>query len=278
MATQGDQRGGAVESQGLERGAKVAGILAGAVALLVVSVDGQGRPGGAAIGVLTIYGRAHVILALALLSAALTLTVVRAQSAKAALLAVVVLWGAQLGGVGVVAYRRWPHYYGCCSNYDVSVGAMKGLAAAMAVTGGAAAGLAVAALLAGGHLRWRGSGWRVLVAWPLALAVLVAVPRLVVGGWGDVREVGARVVMYAVPIAVAIAVSALLDRAPALVLLSAVAVDALLLTQGRPFVELGAPRSLAMSLVIMVVGLLALLRLLPLLRSSPPKAEPVVPA
>ena len=99
----------------------------------------------------------------------------------------------------------------------------------------------MAALLEGGHLRWRGSAWRVLVAWPLALGVLVAVPRLVVGGWGDVHELGARVVMYALPMAVAIAVSALLDRAPALVLLSAVAADALLLTRGRPFIELGAP-------------------------------------
>ena len=241
----------------------IAALLSGAVSAAVVSVDGKGEIGGVFAGEkLTIYGPAQAALAIALAVAGLLLLVTRRRVAVAALLGVAGLCAAQLAGTGLVARRRWPLYWGCCSPGNVTeeelVRALAtGMAAACAVTAVAC----VVVLVWKRHLRWSGVG--AAVAFPVALFVAIAGPRLVEGGWHDVPELAAWALMYSFPFAAGLAASALIQRLSALAVVGAVACSALVAKVGESFLELtqkgGAD---ALALVVLAAVAVAASRLI----------------
>ena len=95
----------------------VGALLAGAVGVAVIAVDGSGQIGGVFVREQpTIYGPGQVALTLVLAVAGLLVLVVRRHVAVTALLAVIALCAAQLAGTGLVARRRWPAFWGCCSS------------------------------------------------------------------------------------------------------------------------------------------------------------------
>jgi hypothetical protein len=194
----------------------IGALLSGAGSAAVVAVDGKGELGGAfARDQLTVYGPAQAALALALAVAGLVLLVTRRRVAGAALLGVIGLCAAQLAGAGLVAVRRWPLYWGCCSPEDVTErDLVRALASGMAVACAVTAVACVLALVWRRDLGWRGVG--AAVAIPIALVVALAAPRLVVGGWVDVRELAAWALMYSLPFAGGLAVSSLMQRFAAL--------------------------------------------------------------
>jgi hypothetical protein len=249
-------------------------LLAGAVSAAVVAVDGSGQLGGAfARDQVTIYGPAQAALAIALAVGGILLLVVRRRAHVSALLGVTGLCAAQLAGAGFVGYRRWPLYWGCCSSGPVTEpDLVHRLAMAMGVVCAVTAVACVVILAWKGFLRWHGLA--VAVAIPVALVVAVAVPRLVAGGWGDKRELAAWALIYSLPYASGLAVSAFMERFAALAVVGAVSCSALIARVGEPFLGQHRPWGDALSLVLLAAAAVAVSRLIPQGRRAP---QPRVP-
>lgn len=241
----------------------IGALWSGAVSVVVVAVDGKGAfPGAFARGQLTVYGPAHAALAVVLAVAGLLVLRTRGRVAVAALLGVIGLCAAQLAGAGLVARRRWPLYWGCCASGNVTEGDLvRDLATGMAVACSVTAAACVGVLVRKRYLGWRGV-WATVAA-PVALLVAVALPRLVAGSWEDERELAAWALMYSLPFAGALAISALMERFAALAVATAVACSALVATVGKPFLLLGRPWSAALVLVIAAGVAVAAARLIP---------------
>ncbi len=215
--------------------AAVAAAGAGCLSAAVLAVGGAGGLGGAYSRGLTIYGRSHALLALALAAVGLLLLVVRRSDGVVALLGVAVLLAALLAGAGIVGRRRWPLYWGCCSPKAVTEGELvRTLATAMGVVCALAALVCVVVLLSG--LSLSGSRLALTVAVPVALVVAIVVPRIMVGGWEDEREVVARALMYSLPIGATLVLAAAMPRLAALAVVAATVAAALVLTTGEPFI------------------------------------------
>lgn len=235
----------------------IAALLTATASVVTLAVDAGGDLGGAFRREHTIYGVAHVCLALALVPVGVSLLVARSRDVAGILIGVVALSAAQLGGVGLVAFRRWPLYAGCCSTELVSQGQVRSLAVAMASAGAVTAVLCVVALVRIGCLTRHRIDLPVVVAALTALVVAVTVPGLVVGAWSDTHELVAWAVMCSLPFAAALVVSALVERVAGLALLGAVAGSAVLVTAGSPFIALGRPPGDAMLLVVGAAAVVA---------------------
>lgn len=251
-------------------GVRVVGIgalIAGALSAAVVAVDGTGQIGGALTGGQpTIYGPAQAALAVALVGAGLLLLFARGRGAVAALLSVTGLCAAQLAGAGLVGFRRWPHFWGCCTPEIVTEqGLVRTLALVMAVVCAVVALACVVLLFSARHVRWKGVDVIVVVAFAAGLVVAIAGPRLVVGGWEvDVKGLAAWALMYSLPFAVGLALSGLMQRVAALVTTGAVASSCLIATVGESFFELNQPWGSAQALVFGAAAAVAATRLLPM--------------
>lgn len=243
----------------------IGALCSGAVSAVVVAVDGKGQIGGAFAGAQpSVYGPGQAALALALAVAGLLVLVARRRVAVAALLGVVGLCAAQLAGAGLVGRRRWPLFWGCCSSEVVTAkDLVRTLAAAMAVVCAVTAVACIGVLAWRRYLRWAGVDLPLVVAFAAALVVAIAGPRLVVGGWDDERELAAWALMYSLPFAAALAISALMQRIAALVMAGMVAASALIATVGESFFELDQPWGDAQALVILAAVAVATTRLMP---------------
>jgi hypothetical protein len=247
----------------------IGALLSGAVSAAVVAIDGRGDLGGAfASKALTIYGPGQAALAVALAVAGALLLVTRRRLPVLALLGVIGLCAAQLAGLGLVAFRRWPLYWGCCATGHVTHGDfVRAVAVVMAVVCAVTAVACVVALVEERHLRWNGM-WGA-VAFPVALVVAVGGPRLVVGGWADVPGLAAWGLMYSLPFAAGLAVSALMPRLAAVVVAAAVACSALIASLGSSFLELNQPWGGARAIVVLAAVTVAASRLTPTGRRAP---------
>jgi hypothetical protein len=245
----------------------VAALVSGGFSAVVVALPGRGYIGGGfAPDQTTIYGPAHAALALALASAGLLLVVSSRREPMAALLGVIGLCSAQLAGVGLVGYRRWPLYWGCCSiKYVTHQELVRNLAVAMAVVCAVTAVASLLVLVSQRFLAWQ--GWAAAVAFPVALVVAVAVPGIMAGDPYDERDLVAAALTYSVPFGAALAVSGLMVRPAALVVAATVAGSALIATVGSPFLETVLPFRAAQALAVGSAGLVAVARLVP--RRSP---------
>lgn len=229
----------------------VAALLAGVVSAAVVAVDGTGRIEGAiASDQPTIYGPAQTTLSAGLVVAGLLLLLAaRGRVAAAALTGVVGLLSAQLAATGLVAYRRWPLYWGCCTPEAVTEQELvRTLALLIAVVCGLTALASVVLLFAARYAVWTGASFAVAVAMAAGLTVALAGPPLVAmgGGWAsDVKDLVAVALMYSLPLGIALALSSLMPRLAALTMAGAVAASVLATTLGEPsFFEFGDARVL----------------------------------
>lgn len=251
-----------------DRGVWLMGVLAlpsGAVSAAVVAIDGTGRIGGAFAGEqTTIYGPSQAVLSLALAVAGVLALVARRRVAVTAVLGVIGLCASQLAGAGLVGLRRWPHFWGCCSPEAVTeTDLVRNLAVVMAVVCALTAVLCVVVLFTRGYAVWAGLEVPVVVAFTVALTVAIAGPRLVVGGWSDGRGLAAWALMYSLPFAAALAISALMRRLTALSMAAVVASSALIATAGESFLELNQPWGDAQVLVVVGALTVAAARLIP---------------
>lgn len=259
------------ERSGSVRLVGVVALTAGAVTAAVVAVDGTGQVGGAITGDQpTIYGPAQPTLAVGLAVSGLFLLVARGRGAVAALVSVIGLCAAQLAGTGLVGFRRWPLFWGCCTPEAVTEqNLVRTLALVMAVVCAVTAVACVVVLVAARHVRWTGVDVTVVVAFTVALVVAIAGPRLVVGGWADdVKGLAAWALMYSLPFAAALALSGLMPRFAALATIGAVASSALIATVGESHLELNQPWGHAQALVIAAAVVVAATRLFPLAKKT----------
>lgn len=252
----------------------IGSLLSGALSGAVVAVDGRGQIGGAFTGEQpTIYGAAQAALALAIAIGGLLLLVARRPAAVAALLGMTGLCAAQLAGTGLVGRRRWPHFWGCCTPETVTEqDLVTTLTVVMAAVCAVTALACVVVLVWAGYVRWAGVDLPAVVAFAVALVVAVAGPCLVVGGWDDARGLAAWALMYSLPFAAGLAISALMQRLAALATVGAVASSALIATVGESFLELNQPWGNAQVLVIAGAAAVAATRLFPRLKSVPAEA------
>ena len=234
-------------------------LTASAVALGCLCVDGRNRFVALSdmhdqlwVG-FTIYSLDHVVLGLCLLLAAVALLVVRPVWKRVTLGAVAGMCAAQLAGLGMVSFRRWPAFAGSYGTVP-DWGLVRALAAVMAVICGIAAIACLAFVVRRGTPRRRA----LLVAGPLGLMLVVVLPFLVPWAGADLGDRMAVVLMYGLPFGVALAVTGLLDFGPAFVVTAAVAVSGVLMAlTSTAFVS---PDHLV--LTIGLVGLSALANLL----------------
>ena len=255
------------EGSGRVRLVGVVAFLAGAVSTAVVAVDGSGQVGGGVTGDQpTIYGPAHATLAIGLVVAGLLLLVARGRGAVAALLSVIGLCAAQLAGTGLVGFRRWPLFWGCCATEPVTErDLVRTLALVMAVVCAVTAVACVVVLVSARLVRWPGVNLTVVVALAAAVVVAIVAPRLVVGGWAvDLTDLAAWALMYSLPFAAALALSGLMERIAALVTAGAVVSSAFIATLGESHFSLHQPWGDARALVIAAAGAVAATRLFPL--------------
>ena len=251
-------------------------LLSGAVSATVVAIDGRGRIGGAFAGEqTTIYGPSQAALSLVVAVAGVLLLVARRRAAVAALLGVIGLCAAQLAGAGLVGRRRWPHFWGCCAPEAVTENDLvRSLATAMAVVCALTAVLCLVVLVKRGYLGWAGFELRVVLAFMAALTVAIAGPRLVVGGWNDERGLAAWALMYSLPFAAGLAISALMPRLAALAVVAVVAASAVIATVGQSFLELNQPWGDAQVLVVLGALVVGATRLIPWDKRARAEATP----
>jgi hypothetical protein len=236
------------------------------VAAVVIAIDGTGSATVAFMDpsdrAATVYGVGPVLLAITLVAAGLLLLVVRHRVALTALLGVAGLCAAQLAGTGLVARRRWPLYWGCCADDAITARELvRWLALGMVVACALAAVVCIVVLVRGRCLRRPGFDLRSLVAFATALLVAVLGPYLAETDHG--HDLAAWSLMYGVPFAVALALTALVPRAAALVLSASVAGSALAAQAGASFMELRQPWEGALPLVLLAAAVAALGLLLP---------------
>lgn len=243
----------------------IGALVSGAVSAATLALDGQGRIGGALTGAQpTIYGPGQAALAVVLAVGGLLVLIVRRPVALGALLGVIGLCAAQLAGTGLVGRRRWPLFWGCCTDEAVTEGELvRMLATVMAVACGVTAVACLIVLVRRRQVRWIGFDLPVVVAFPAALVVAIAGPRLVAGGWGDASDLAAWALMYSLPFAAGLALSALMQRFAALAMAGAVGGSALVATVGDSFLELNQPWGDAQALVVLAAVIVAASRLIP---------------
>jgi len=140
---------------------------------------------------------------------------------------------------------------------------VRALAVVMAVVCAVVAAGCVVVLIWGRYVHWRGFKFPVVVAFAVALVVAVAGPRLVVGGWDDVKGLVAWALMYSLPFAAGLVLSALMHRMAALVTTTMVACSALIATDGESFFSRIQPWGDAQTLVITAAAAVAATRLSP---------------
>ncbi|WP_224274694.1 hypothetical protein [Nocardioides lacusdianchii] len=235
----------------------VGALLAGAMACIVVAVDGDGSWGGGFAGSsLTIYGPGQAALAVALVltGALLVLPHIRHE---AVLLAIAGLLAAQIAGTGLVGFRRWPLYWGCCAPSGITEQALvRALALLLAGAGGVAALLCARRLVRTRHSWSTGPQGMGAAAVAGAATVALVGPLLVVHGDpnADVRDLLAWGVTYALPYAAALALAGWMRTRAALTLLGAVALSTVAAHAGAAMLELRQPWGAALVLVLGVVG------------------------
>jgi hypothetical protein len=250
---------------GPPRRVQVAGaaVVSGAVSALVVAYHGTGGPrGGFSVEENTIYGPSHLALAIGLAGAGVLLAVVKRQELVVALLGVIGVFGAQLAGVGLVGYRRWPLYWGASSDVVVHhEDLVRRLALLMGALCALTAFASLAVLVARRSFRWQ--GWTTAVALAAAMVVLVLVPPLIASdGFGTHNSVAAALT-YSVPFAGALTLAGLTSRFAALVITAAVAVSAVIAVAGQSMLDLILPFHDAQGLVVGAAVVVALASLLP---------------
>lgn len=161
-----------------------AAVLAGLFGTLTVALPGERRlhlGGGFARDQVTAYGPAHAALALSPVLTGLGLALARRPVQIVAATGVAGFLSAQLAGVGCVATRRWPLYWGCCAVRGVEhESLMTRLALLMGLGCAAVAVSCLLLLVQGGLLEWqRGTA---VLAPAVALGVLEAIPWIMAGG------------------------------------------------------------------------------------------------
>ncbi len=241
----------------------LAALGSGVLSTFVVNLGGRGSVGGGfAEEQSTVYGPAHAVLAVALAISGLALVVSSRREAVAPLLGVIGVRSSQLAGVGLVAYRRWPLYWGCCSMKGVTHESLvRDLALLMGLACGATALACLVALANQRCLRWR--GWAAAVAFPVALVVVVGISHLMKSYRGGARDLVAAALTYSIPFAAALAVSGLMARLAALVVTVSVAGSALIATSGAPFLDRSLPFHDAQAFAVGAAVVVALVRLVP---------------
>jgi hypothetical protein len=224
-----------------------AAVLAGLFGTLTVALPGERRlhlGGGFARDQVTAYGPAHAALALSPVLTGLGLALARRPVQIVAATGVAGFLSAQLAGVGCVATRRWPLYWGCCAVRGVEhESLMTRLALLMGLGCAAVAVSCLLLLVQEGLLEWqRGTA---VLAPAVALGVLEAIPWIMATSTpyvsGDVSDLGAAFLTYSGPFAAALVVSAFMSRGPALVVIGAVVASAVIGTAGRPFLDTVLP-------------------------------------
>ena len=246
-------------------------VLAGTASLVVLGIGGNGGLGGAFSHGVTIYGRAHVVLASALVVVGLVLFASRSRAGDTALLAVIVLVPGLLAGAGVVGYRRWPLYKGCCATKPVNDWElMRLLAMGMGVVCAVVAIAGLVALVVGRHLT--GNVVSIVVAVPVLAVVTVYVPRLAYGDWEDERELVAWALMYSLPLSAVLLLAVAMPRVPALATVALVACAAVVTLAGEPFILLQGrygDQTKAAVVVLAACLVVGATRLLSMARQSP---------
>lgn len=249
-------------------------VLAGAFSVWVVATDGQGHLGGAWLSDgPTIYGPLQVLLAVALAASALVVMVWRGPATPGAALAVAGLCAAVLAGTGVVSARRWPLYWGCCSDASITrPDLVRSLALMMAVACAVAAVACLAILVRSSADRPPVSLTAPAVLSGLAVAILG--PLLVVEGRStDTRDLIAWSLMYAGPLGTALVISGFLPRSTALVLAGSVLLCAAAAVMGDSFLETRQPWGAARPLVLACAAVVLLTRFVPS-RDTQPRPQP----
>ena len=240
--------------------AGVCALGAAVVAAVVIAIDGSGAISTAftepAPRAVTVYGVGSLLLAVALGVSGLLVLVVRHRVAVTALVGVAGLCAAQLAGTGLVARRRWPLYWGCCAEDAITARELvRGLALGMAVVCALAAVVCLVVLVGGRFLRRPGADLRTVVAFATALVVALLGPSLADPGYG--HDVAAWSLMYGVPFAVALALTALVPRGAGLSLAAGVAASALAAQAGASYLELRQPWDGALLLVLLASAVAA---------------------
>jgi hypothetical protein len=210
---------------------------AGTIALACLAVDGQRRlvnpydlwnplTEGR-----TLYSLDHVVLAVTMMVAGLALAWSRSSGWRVELAAVAGLCAAQLAGLGTVAFRKWPAFAG---GYGTAVEwrQVRVLAVLMA-TACVVAAVACLAVVWRRRVRQRRA---LLVSVPLGMVVAVALPFLVPWAGADVPDRVAVALMYGVPLGLALGLTGIMGRRPAVVVGVAVAFSGILMGLSRAFV------------------------------------------
>lgn len=247
------------------------GLFAGLLSATVVALDGQGHLGGAfRSDQLTIYGPGQAALAVAVGMAGIVLLGTRRPSGVVAVVGLIGLGTAQLAGLGLVAVRRWPLYWGCCAPQNVSeTNLVRGLAAGMALVCGVVAVTCLVILVRRDDLRWDRLG--LVVALPVALVVAIAGPLVASSRWGgddDLSALTAWALMYSLPVAAGLVVSARMPRWAALVMAAGIVGSAAVATLGSFFLEFKLLWGDARALVIVAAVVVAVTRLISFARTS----------
>jgi hypothetical protein len=213
-------------------------VTSGVVALGCLAVDGRDRLVGFADLAdvywerYTIYSLDQVAVGLALVLTGLCLLVTRPAKWDVALAAVGGLCAAQLAGLGMVGYRKWPSFVGSQGSVP-DWGLVQELAAVMGGSCAVAAVICLLFVLREGRPELRA----LLVAVPLGLLLAAALPF--VAPW-DPADLGDRVaiaLMYGIPLGLALAVTGIMDFRSATGVTAAVAASGLLMGRSEAFVS-----------------------------------------
>lgn len=198
----------------------------------------------------TLYSLDHVALAGALLLAGIGLIVVRSPASRMALAAVSGLFAAQLAGLGMVAFRKWPAFAGSYHTIP-DWGSVKALAAVMAGFCAIAAIASLVVVLRFGEPQRRA----LLLTVPLGMVVAVALPFLLPWVGADVPDRIAVALQYGLPLGIALAVTGVMELRPAVIVAVAVAASGLLIPLSRAFAHehLGAAIGLVVASALATV-------------------------
>lgn len=233
-------------------------VTSGVVALGCLAIDGRDRLVGLADLAdvywerYTIYSLDQVALGVALVLIGLGLLVTRSAKWSVALAAVAGLCAAQLAGLGMVGYRKWPSFVGSYQSVP-DWGLVQELAAVMAGSCAVAAVVCLLFVLREGKPDRRA----LLVAVPLGLFLAVALPFIAPWELADLGDRMAIALMYGIPMGLALAVTGLMELRSAAVVTAAVAASGLLMGRSEAFVP-----AQNMLPVVGLVGASALVNLL----------------
>lgn len=212
-------------------------VTSGVVALGCVAVDGRDRLVGLADLAdvywerYTIYSLDQVVVGLALVLTGLGLLVTRSAKWDVALAAVAGLCAAQLAGLGMVGYRKWPAFVGAYGSVP-DWGLVQELAVLMGGSCAVAATICLIFVLRAGRPEVRA----LRVAVPLGLLLVVALPFVAPWDGADLGDRVAIALMYGIPLGLALAVTGLMEVRSATVVTAAVGAGGLLMGRSDAFV------------------------------------------